>query len=88
MRKCMTGIELWNLFAKENNIDKNNCEVWAFGVEADVLANLVVTGEKTATASAYPLYEVEDEPLPSAGESLANAMDNNAFKSGKALLLT
>ena len=68
MRKCMTGIELWNLFAKENNIDKNNCEAWAFGVEADVLANLVVTGEKTATASAYPLYGVEDEPLPSAGE--------------------
>lgn len=68
MRKCMTGKELWDLFTKENNIDENNYEAWAFGVEADVLANLVVTGEKTATASAYPLYEVEDEPLPSAGE--------------------
>ena len=64
----MTGKELWDLFTKENNIDENNYEAWAFGVEADVLANLVVTGEKTATASAYPLYEVEDEPLPSAGE--------------------
>lgn len=68
MRKCMTGKKLWDLFTKENNIDENNYEAWAFGVEADVLANLVVTGEKTATASAYPLYEVEDEPLPSAGE--------------------
>lgn len=68
MRKCMTGKELWDLFTKENNIDENNYEAWALGVEADVLANLVVTGEKTATASAYPLYEVEDEPLPSAGE--------------------
>ena len=68
MRKCMTGKELWDLFTKENNIDENNYEAWAFGVEADVLANLVVTGEKTATASAYPLYEVEEEPLPAAGE--------------------
>lgn len=68
MRKFMKGKELWDLFTKENNIDENNYEAWAFGVEADVLANLVVTGEKTATASAYPLYEVEDEPLPAAGE--------------------
>lgn len=68
MKKFMTGKELWDLFAKENNIEENNFESWAFGVEADVLANLVVTGEKTATASAYPLYEVEEEPLPAAGE--------------------
>lgn len=68
MKKFMTGKELWDLFAKENNIEENNYEAWAFGVEADVLANLVVTGEKTATASAYPLYEVEEEPLPAAGE--------------------
>lgn len=63
-----TGKELWDSFAKENNIEEYNCEAWAFGIEADYLANLVVTGEKTATASAYPLYEVEDEPLPAAGE--------------------
>lgn len=39
----------------------------AFGVEADLLAHLVATGEKTATASAYPLYELENEPLPAIG---------------------
>lgn len=31
-------------------------------------SNLVATGVKTATASAHPLYEVDDEPLPAAGE--------------------
>lgn len=68
MRKHMSGKELWDLFTKENNIEERNCEAWAFGIEADFLANLVVTGEKTATASAYPLYEIEDEPLPEAGD--------------------
>lgn len=37
------------------------------GGEADLLAHLVATGEKTATASAYPLYELENEPLPAIG---------------------
>ena len=40
----------------------------AFGVEADLLAHLVAIGEKTATASVYPLYELENEPLPATGE--------------------
>ena len=74
----MTGKELWDLFAKENNIEESNYEAWAFGVDADVLANLVVSGEKTATASAYPLYELEDEPLPAEGEYsvILDSMDN------------
>lgn len=41
--------------------------MWSFGVEADLLARLVVIGEKTATASAYPLYELENETLPTIG---------------------
>ena len=36
-------------------------------MEADLLADLVLRGEKTATASAYDLYAVEDEPLPQEG---------------------
>ena len=32
-----------------------------------VLADLVLKGEKTATASAYDLYAIEDEPLPREG---------------------
>lgn len=37
-----------------------------FGVAADELAQLVLKGVKTATASAYDLYEAE-EPLPAFG---------------------
>ena len=36
-------------------------------MEPDLLADLVFKGEKTATASAYDLYAVEDEPLPQEG---------------------
>ena len=33
-----------------------------------MLADLVLRGEKAATASAYSLYEIENEPLPNVGE--------------------
>jgi len=39
---------------------------YQFGSEADELAQLVLTGTKTATTSAYDLYEA-DEPLPKVG---------------------
>lgn len=35
--------------------------------ETDLLAHLVEIGEKTATASAYSMYELENEPLPAVG---------------------
>lgn len=63
----MLGKELWERFVKENNLVKCHYKEWVFGVEADLLAHLVVTGEKTSTASAYPLYELENEPLPTVG---------------------
>lgn len=62
----MTGKELWNRFIQENNLPDCEYEAWAFGVDADLLADLVMSGTKTATASAYPLYELEKEPLPQA----------------------
>lgn len=43
-------------------------DAWAFGDDPDGLARLVLTGVKTATASAHPLYAKENEPLPEAGE--------------------
>lgn len=43
-------------------------KAWQFGVEPDSLANLVKDGTKTATASGYRLYAIEDEPLPQIGE--------------------
>ena len=59
----MTAKEMW----KASGIDAE-FDAWAFGDDPDTLAELVRTGVKTATASAYPLYELEGEPLPEAGE--------------------
>lgn len=44
---------------------------WPFGSDAKMareLADLVKTGEKTATSSLHLLYEVEKEPIPKVGE--------------------
>lgn len=43
-------------------------EAWGFGDDPDELGALVLAGKKTGTASALPLYELEGEPLPKAGE--------------------
>ena len=63
----MTPQEMWNAYKKINPLIGDEIDAWAFGVEADLLADLVLRGEKTATASAYDLYAVEDEPLPQEG---------------------
>ena len=59
----MTVQEMW----KASGIEADY-EAWAFGDDPDTLAELVRTGVKTATASAYPFYELEGEALPKAGE--------------------
>ena len=64
----MTEKELWSAFVKENPDVDAEYEAWAFGVDADNLGKLVLTGEKTATASAYPLYEMDEEALPEVGQ--------------------
>ena len=63
----MTAEELWREFRENSRIEDCEYGAWSFGVEPDLLAMLVSSGEKTATASAYPLYELENEPLPEAG---------------------
>ena len=63
----MTPQEMWNAYKKINPSIGDEIDAWAFGVEADFLADLVLKGEKTATASAYDLYALEDEPLPQEG---------------------
>ena len=60
----MTDKELWQEFITKNNLEDLPYEAWAFSAEPDLLVDLVTQGEKTATASAYPLYELENEPLP------------------------
>lgn len=74
----MTGKELWDRFVEECDPDDRAYEAWAFGMDADLLAHFVVTGRKTATASAYPLYALEKEPLPHAGaySVILDAKDN------------
>lgn len=63
----MNEKELWKEYAEKAGISHENYQAWSFGVEADLLADLVKRGEKTATASAYLLYKMEDEPLPQVG---------------------
>lgn len=62
----MTAQEMWERFVKEKNIEGAEYDAWAFGDDADGLAELVKQGIKTGTSSAYPLYELEGEPLPEA----------------------
>lgn len=65
----MTGKEMWEAFAAAHpNAANAEYEAWCYGSDAaDELAELTADGIKTATASAYPLYELEEEPLPSEG---------------------
>lgn len=70
MRKTgemMTPKEMWQAYKKINPAIGDEIDAWVFGVQADQLADLVLSGEKTATASAYELYKLENEPLPQAG---------------------
>lgn len=63
----MTDKELWQAYIQDHKIETNEYEAWAFGGNPNKLAQLVFNGEKVATASAYPLYELENEPLPQVG---------------------
>ena len=63
----MTPQEMWNAYKQINPSIGDEIDAWAFGVEADLLADLVLKGEKTATASAYDLYAVDNAPLPQEG---------------------
>lgn len=67
----MTAETLWQNFCREKNIDPAAPHAaWAFGAAPDELAQLVLEGTKTATASGYDLYFLEEaeESLPKAGD--------------------
>lgn len=59
----MTAEELW-----EKSGLSGTYEAWAFGEAPDELAELVIQGIKTATCSSYDLYQINNEPLPKAGD--------------------
>ena len=63
----MTPKEMWQVYKKINPEIDDEIDAWAFGALADELAELVLRGEKTATASTYELYKLENEPLPQVG---------------------
>lgn len=52
-----------------NSIEKTTFkEAFQFGASPDWLAELVLTGKKTATTSGLFFYEEENEPLPQIGD--------------------
>ena len=65
----MTAKQMWEAFLKVNpSAAGEEVEAWYYGGNgADKLAQLTAYGIKTATSSAYPLYEAEQEPLPRSG---------------------
>ena len=63
----MTDRELWERARADACVQGSSYDTWTFGCDADLLAALVLSGEKTATASAHALYEAEGVPLPKAG---------------------
>ena len=59
----MTAEELWRKSGFTGTY-----EAWSFGEASDKLAELVVQEIKTATCSAYDLYQAEGEPIPKVGD--------------------
>jgi len=66
-----SAADLWTTYKKEHPNSPDSYEAWGFGDSpemADDLAKLVVDGIKTATASNFVLYEIDEEPLPPLGQ--------------------
>ncbi|MGT2949881.1 RNA-binding protein [Streptococcus cuniculi] len=64
----MTAEEMWAAYRKINPQIGDEMDAWQFGAEPDLLADLVLRGEKTATASSYDEYLFAGEALPEVGE--------------------
>jgi len=63
--------EMWESLRQERNLDHNNFTSWHFADNkeaADELLQLVLKGEKRATASLYLVYQFIEEPLPRVGD--------------------
>jgi uncharacterized protein YhfF len=59
----------WNDFCKKAKLEGIQYkEAFQFGEKADWLAELVIEGKKTATCSSSQLYQIENEPIPQAGD--------------------
>ncbi len=62
----------WKKFCLEENNDIPIPDAWMFGdgtkTMGNELANLVLLGKKTATCSAFDLYNLRSEPIPKLGQ--------------------
>ncbi|MEW9053829.1 MAG: ASCH domain-containing protein [Neobacillus sp.] len=59
----------WNEYCSLHQLENVTYkDAFQFGAEPDWLADLVVECKKTATTSGHVFYELENEPLPQAGE--------------------
>ena len=76
----MTGEMMWEAYCRTTNTNCNTRhDIWKFcggGAAADELANLVLAGIKTATASTKLAYELEGENLPEVGTYSVILFDN------------
>ena len=74
----MTVKQMWKAFLRVTpEAAGEEVEVWHYGGErAEQLAALTYLGIKTATSSAYPMYEATGEPLPRSG-AYSVVMKNN-----------
>ena len=66
----MTDQEMWAAYVQAYPCYREaKYEAWRYDSDTpDLLAELTISGKKTATASAYPFYEVEKCDLPQVGE--------------------
>ncbi len=66
----MTAEEMWLAYCntKPSLPKATPYSAWSYGTTTDELAELTLTGVKTATCSAHEGYKNEQEPLPVAGE--------------------
>lgn len=58
--------EMWQAFPDKKADD--TYLAWQYGCAQDKLAQLTLQGTKTATASSYPVYKAENEPVPAVGD--------------------
>lgn len=63
----MKAEEMWAAYCQINPEVENEPAAWQFGVEPDLLADLVLQEQKTATASSHDLYAYYGEDLPQVG---------------------
>ena len=77
----MTAKQMWKAFLKiAPEASEKEVDAWHYsGEDGDRLAELTARGIKTATSSAYPVYEAVGETLPRSGEySVVTRRDGTA----------